>query len=72
MCNKVVFEERFVLKYFLQRDEIQKLCDKTVDVCISALKFIPDWFVTNKMLQKVDDAVFSNDDIDFDDIVMIQ
>ena len=72
MCNKVVFEERFVLKYFLQRHEIQKLCDKAVDVCISALKFIPDWFVTNKMLQKVDDAVFSNDDIDFDDIVMIQ
>ena len=39
--------------------------DKAVDACLPALKFVPGWFVTNKMLVKLDDAVFSNDDIAF-------
>ena len=40
---------------------IEEMCDKAVDVFLPTLKFIRNWFVTNKML---DDAVFSNDDID--------
>ena len=43
------------------------MCDKPVDACLPALKFVSDWFVTSKMLAKFDDAVFSNDDIDLDD-----
>ena len=39
------------------------MCDKTVDAFMSALKFVPDWFVTNKVIEKLDNAVFSNDDI---------
>lgn len=36
-------------------------------VCLQilALDFVPDWFVTNKKLEKPDNLVFSNDDIDF-------
>ena len=30
-----------------------------------ALKFIPDWFVASKMIEKLENAVFSNDDIVF-------
>ena len=41
------------------------MCDKTVDACLRALKLVPDWFVSNKMLEKLDDVVFSNDDIVF-------
>ena len=33
-----------------------------------ALKFVPDWFVTNKMIEKLDNAVSSNDHIIFGDI----
>ena len=29
------------------------MCDKAVDVCLPALKFVPDWSVTNKMLKNV-------------------
>ena len=38
------------------------MCDKAVDDCLAALKFIPDWFVTIKMLEKFHDALLINDD----------
>ena len=38
------------------------MCDKAVDDCLAALKFIPDWFVTSKMLEKFHDALLINDD----------
>ena len=28
----------------------QKKCDKAVDDCLAALRFFPNWFVTNKIL----------------------
>ena len=31
--------------------------------CLVALKFLPDWFVTNKVLEKFHDALFACDDI---------
>ena len=27
------------------------MCDEAVDDCLAALKFIPDWFVTSKMIK---------------------
>ena len=27
------------------------MCDEAVDDCLAALKFIPDWFVTSKMIR---------------------
>ena len=32
------------------------------------MKFVPYWFVTNKMLEKLGNVVFSNDDMDLNDI----
>ena len=29
-------------------------------------KFVPDWFVTNKLLEKIDDLVLSNNGIDLE------
>ena len=68
MCDKVVSKEPFMLKCCLDRYETQELCDKAVDAYLPPLKFVPDWFVTNKMLGKHENVVFSNDDIDLDDI----
>ena len=39
------------------------MCDEAFDDCLAALKFIPDWFVTSRMLEKFHNALFSNDDI---------
>ena len=65
MCNKVVFEETCMLKYCLNRYKSQEMCDKAVDAFLRTLNFFPDWFGPNKMLEKLYDVVFSNDDIVF-------
>ena len=54
-----------MFKYCLDRHKTQEICNKAVDVCLSVLKFVPDWVVTNKMIEKLDDVLFSNDDIVF-------
>ena len=56
-----------MLKFCLDRCKTQKLCDKAVDAYLPTLKFVSDWFVTNEMLERLDDVVFSNDDIDLDE-----
>ena len=57
-----------MVKYCYDRYKIQEMSDKAVDTYMLALKFVSDWFVTNKMLEKLDGAVFSTDDIVFPDI----
>ena len=49
-----------VIKYFSKKPIMLKYC---LDTCMSALKFVPDWLVTSKMLEILDNIVFSNDDI---------
>ena len=44
--------------------------------CIAAIKVIPDWFVSSKMIEKLDNALHANDDRlfhneDFDKITFI-
>ena len=34
-------------------------CDEAVDNCLSVLTFVPDLFLANKMLEKLDDAFFN-------------
>ena len=52
-----------MLKYCLDRYNTQEMCDKTVNAYLPVLKFVPDWFVTNEMLETLDYCVFSNDEI---------
>ena len=61
-CDKVVSKEPFMVKYCLDRYKTQEICDKAIDACLPALQFVPDWFVLNKMLEKLDNpasCVFS-------------
>ena len=57
MCNRIVFEELFMLIYCPDKCKSKKMCDEAVDNCLAALKFIPDWFFTSKMLEKFHDAL---------------
>ena len=65
MCDRVVSEDTFMLRYCPNRYQSQKMCDKAVDDYLAALKFISDWFVTTKTLEKFHDALLTNDDILF-------
>ena len=65
MCDQVVFKAPFILKYCLDIKKTQEICDQAVD---ASLNFVRDWFVTSKMLEKLDENVLSNDDTDLCDI----
>ena len=55
-----------MLKYYLDRYKTQKTCDKAADAFLPTLKYVFDWSITNKMLEKLY-VVFSNNDIVFVD-----
>ena len=63
MCGKAVSNDPFMLKYYLDRCKTQEKSHNVVDHFLPALKFVPDWFVTSKMIEKLDDALFANDDV---------
>ena len=42
------------------------MCEKGIDACLAALKSLPDWCVTPKMLEDLDNTVFFHDNIDLD------
>ena len=46
-------ENPFQLKYCPDKYKTQNMCDETVDDCLVALKFVPHYFVTSKMIKNV-------------------
>ena len=47
---------------FLINIKTQQMYDKAVDYCLTVLKFVPDWFVTSKMI-KILFTAFCTDEI---------
>ena len=43
------------------------MCDEAVGDSLAALKLIPDWFVTSKMIQKLYTALYTDDGLPFFD-----
>ena len=41
-----------MLEYCHDRYKTQEMCNKAVDNFLPALKFVPDWFVTSKIIKK--------------------
>ena len=68
MYEKGVSKEPFMLKYCPDRYNTKEMYDKAVDAFLPTLKFVPLSFITNKMLEKLDNVAFSNDNIDLDNI----
>ena len=65
MCDKVVFKERFMLKYCLDKYKCHKMCKEAVGACLALSKFVSDCFRMNKMPKDLGNAVFINSDIVF-------
>ena len=68
MCGKVVSEDPIMLKYFFDRYQTQTMFNNVVDFSLLELKFVPAWFVTSKIIEKPDSAVFSDGNIVFGDL----
>ena len=65
MFDRITSEDTFMVIYSPDRYRTQKICDEAIDDCLAALKFIPDWFVTSKILKKLQDPLLDNDDVLF-------
>ena len=51
MRDKIISDDPFSLGYVPDQYKTQQMCDKAVDDCLAALKFVPYWFVTSKMIK---------------------
>ena len=66
MCHNAVFNYPFILQFCLDRYKTQEMCDKAVDDFLPALKCVPSWFVTSKMIRKLFHALITDDILFFD------
>ena len=69
-CDRVVSEDLFLIMYCTDKYITQKI----VDDSLAALKLIPDWFATSKMVKKLFTALYADENIlyfdeDFGDVV---
>ena len=51
MFEKTVSKNPFLLEHCPDKYKSQKMYDKVVGDCPAALKFLPDWFLTSKMIK---------------------
>ena len=59
VCEDVTAcEDPFSIRYASDPYKTQQMCYKAVDDCLDALKFVPDWCVTNKMVKKLFTALY--------------
>ena len=63
MCDTVFSEDPFFTVYCPDKYKTQRMCDETVDDSLAALKLIPDWFVTSKMIKKLFNVLYANENI---------
>ena len=57
MCDKILSENPFLLKYCPDKYMTPKMCDEAVDDFLPTLTFVPDWFVTSKKIKKLSTAL---------------
>ena len=63
MCNKIVSDDPFKLKYCHDRYKAQEMYNKTVDDFLPALKFVPDGFVKSKKIEKLLTALYADENM---------
>ena len=63
MCHSIIFEDSFSIRYVPSRYKTLQICDKAVDDCLAASKFVSDWFVTNNMIKKLFTALHADENI---------
>ena len=63
MCDRIITVDPFSLRYAHYQYNIQKMFDKTVDDCLPALKFVPDWFVKSKTIKVLFAALYADKNI---------
>ena len=48
MCDRIIYDDLFSLRYVPDQYKIPEMCDEAVDDYLAALKIVPGWLVTSK------------------------
>ena len=48
MCDRIVSDGPFSIRYVPDQYKAQQTCDEAVEDCLAALKFVPDWLLQVK------------------------
>ena len=63
MSDKIFSDDPFWIKYVPDQYKTQQISDQAVDDCLAALKFVPDWFFTSKIIRKRFTALYADENI---------
>ena len=63
MCDKIISENPFMLKYCPDKYITQKMCDEAADDFLTKLSFVTDWFFTSKIIKKLFTALYADENI---------
>ena len=60
---KNCFSRSFLIVYYPDQYKTQKKCDKAFDCSLAALKLVPHWFVTRKMIKELFTTLYADENI---------
>ena len=60
MCERIISEDPFSIRYAPDQNETQRMCDEAVDDCLTLLKFVSDWLVTSKTIKILFTAFYAD------------
>ena len=63
MSDKIFSDDPFSIKYVPDQYKTQQISDQAVHDCLAPSKFVPDWFVTSKMIKKRFTALYADENI---------
>ena len=63
MCDRIISDDPFWIRYVPDQYMTQQMCDKAADDCLAVLKLVPDWFVTSKMIGMLFTALHADESI---------
>ena len=65
LCDRAISKDPFMLAYCSDRYKTQRICGEAVDDCLAASKFIPDCFVTSKIIKKLLTVLYTDGNIHY-------
>ena len=60
MCERIISEDPFSIRYAPDQNKTQRMCDEAVDDCLTLLKFVSDWLVTSKTIKILFTAFYAD------------
>ena len=65
MFDRIISVDPFLIRYVPDQYKTQQMCDKATDDCLAAFKFVPDWFLTSKMIRIIFTALYADKNIHY-------